>query len=264
MKRLSILFAALVLMVLSACTRIETGEVGVRTDFRKQVVMEELPAGSMNQTIIGDVHTFPVRDLSLHRKINPQAGDNSTLKNFEYTVVYSISAGAAAELWANKSRQFHGREQDGDVLLMWNYVQNIADNSAQKAVRKHRSLVLNDNRAQIEQDIKTFMTEKLVEEKLQNSIIISQVQMNAALAADDIVESANRAIRAENDLKTKMTEVQTAEQEAKRIAMLNSNAKAIEYMNAQSMMTIAEAVKAGKVSTIVIPYDFKGMVNITK
>lgn len=262
MKRWTLFVVALAMMVLAGCTRIETGEVAVRTDFWKQVVMEEIPAGKTPQTLIGSINTFPVRDVSMHRKLlAAQAADNSTLKNFEYTVVYNIVPGGVAELWAKKSRSWHA-EQDGDVYLMWNYIANVADNAAQKAVRKHKSLVINDQRTAVEADIKTFLEAKLAEENLQDSVKVSQVQMNSALAADDIIASANRAVKAENDYNTKVTEVRTAEQEANRIAKLNANPKAIEYMQAQAQLTIAEAVKDGKVNTVVIPYDFKGMLNV--
>lgn len=261
MSRVLSLFAIALMVFLTGCTRIETGEVGVRTNFNKQVVLEELPAGSWNQTMFGEVNTFPVRDLSMHRKLTPQAGDNSTLKNFEYTIVFNIQPGRVADLWATKSRSWHAKD-DGDILLMWNYVANIADNAAQTAVRKHKALVINDNRKTIEDDIKSIMMAKFSEEKLNDAINVSQVQMNQALPSDDIVVSANRAVTAQNDFNTKVIEVQTAEQEAKRIAMLNSNSKAIEYMQVQAQMTIAEAVKNGKVNTIVIPYDFKGLIQV--
>jgi hypothetical protein len=35
-------------------------------------------------------------------------------------------------------------------------------------------------------------------------------------------------------------------------------------MEATALVTLAEAVKAGKVQTIVVPYDFKGIVNVGK
>ena len=50
--------------------------------------------------------------------------------------------------------------------------------------------------------------------------------------------------------------------EAERIAALNANAGATKYMEATALVTIAEAVKEGKVSTIIVPYDFKGIVNV--
>jgi hypothetical protein len=64
-----------------------------------------------------------------------------------------------------------------------------------------------------------------------------------------------------NELKTKEVEVQTAKKEAERIEALNANAGAIGYMNAMANMKIAEGVANGKVATIVVPYDFKGIVN---
>jgi hypothetical protein len=33
-------------------------------------------------------------------------------------------------------------------------------------------------------------------------------------------------------------------------------------MEATALVTIAEAVQAGKVNTIIVPYDFKGIVNV--
>ena len=47
------------------CSRIETGEVGVRVGFDKQVKPGELMPGSFNQTLIGDVITFPVKDVNV-------------------------------------------------------------------------------------------------------------------------------------------------------------------------------------------------------
>ena len=49
----------------SACTRIETGEVGVRVGFDKQVQPGELLPGSFNQVLIGDVLTFPIKDVNV-------------------------------------------------------------------------------------------------------------------------------------------------------------------------------------------------------
>jgi hypothetical protein len=59
-------------------------------------------------------------------------------------------------------------------------------------------------------------------------------------------------------------EVQIAQQEAIRIQTLNSNSQAIPYMNAMANMEIAKAVREGKVQTIVVPADFKGMLNVGK
>ncbi len=92
MKRvftLSILAAA---VLATGCTRIETGEVGVRVGFDKQIQQGELLPGSFNQTMIGDVLTFPIKDVNVKLDdMTPLAKDNSTMKDFDAIVIYNIN-----------------------------------------------------------------------------------------------------------------------------------------------------------------------------
>lgn len=148
----------------------------------------------------------------------------------------------------------------GAVLLMQNYVMLALRNAAYKAARAYPSLKLSDNRALLEMAIRDQMMLTFKEEGLADKIVVSQVQIRSVLPTDSIVESANALVRAQNELATKEVEVQTAMKEAQRISALNSNAKAIDYMNAQANFMIAEGVKSGKVHTIVVPFDFKGIV----
>ena len=264
MKKIkSVVMIAGVISTLTGCARIGTGEVGLRVNFDKTVASEELQPGSYNQTAIGDVLHFQVRSIavSLENK-NPQTADNSTLKDFDVTAIYEVNSSSVSELWTKQSRAFHVSE-NGEIFLMYNYVQNIINSSAYKAVRKFNAMAVADNRDKIEQDIKKIATEALKEEHLENAITISQVQVRSALPSDDIVSSANAVVRAQNELKAKSVEVETAKQEAVRIQTLNSNSQAIPYMNAMSNMEIAKAVREGKVNTIIIPTDFKGMVNVS-
>ena len=151
--------------------------------------------------------------------------------------------------------------QIGDILLMQNYVALSARNAAYKVARGYESLKMADNRPLMEQQIRENITKTLTDEKLGDKITVSQVQVRAITPADVIVQSANELVRAQNELKTKEVEVQTAKKEAERIAALNANAGAIGYMNAMANLKIAEGVANGKVQTIVVPYDFKGIVN---
>jgi hypothetical protein len=70
-------------------------------------------------------------------------------------------------------------------------------------------------------------------------------------------------VKAKNELKQKEVEVKTAEAEARRMqALSNQGSASIAYMQAKAMADIAEGVKNGKVNTIIVPSDFKGMVNV--
>jgi regulator of protease activity HflC (stomatin/prohibitin superfamily) len=266
MKRFLIVPAVIAMgMAATGCTRVETGEVGVRVGFDKQVKQGELLPGSFNQTIVGEVLTFPVKDVQVDVKdMTPLASDNSTVADFDMSVVYSVNPTSVAEIYTTKNRGFHAVTEDGDTLLMYNYIFQLTRNAAYKVARKYESLKMADNRAEIENLIRQEIVESLNEEKLGNSITISQVLVRQITPAKSIVDSANALVRAQNEMKQKEVEVKTAKLEAERIAALNANAGATKYMEATALVTLAEAVKAGQVNTIVVPYDFKGIVNVGK
>lgn len=257
------ILAIMMSMALIGCTRIETGEVGLRVDMSKQVQDTELSAGSWNQTMIGNVITFPVRDVAVDvSNLTPLAADNSTMKDVDVSVIYSINPKSVSDLWINKSKSFHAVSDDGDILLMHTYMYQTARNAVFKVARNYEALNMNDSRAQIEQELAEIINKVLNDEELAGSITVSQVRIGSMVPSDTVKASADELVRAKNELKTKEVEVQTAKKEAERIAALNANAGAISYMNAQAQMKIADAILAGKVNTIVIPQDFKGIVNV--
>lgn len=264
MRITSIALAASLLVLATGCTRIATGEVGLREKFNKTIEATELEPGSLNQTLVGRVLTFKVQEVGVEvNDVHPQASDNSTLKDFDATAIYSINPKSVSEIWTTKNRGFHTIDSSDkdEILLMHKYVERVLRNAAFKAVRPFPALELNDNRTKVEESIKDIMIKTLTEENLEDKIIIGQIQVRTMLPADTIIESANTLVRAKNELATKTIEVQTAEKEAERINKLNANAKAIDYMNAQANMLIAQGVANGKVHAIVVPMDFKGIVN---
>ena len=262
-KNIALTLVAAALLA-TGCTRIETGTVGLRVNMSNVVEQQELQPGSWNQTIVGSVLEFPVRSIQVGwNNLTPQTADNSTLKDFDVAMVYDINPTSVSDIWVNQSRSFHTYEK-GEYYLMHNYVAQLLNSASVKAVRKYNALSVADNRANIEADIKSIVDSMLKEENLDKAIMVSQVRVANATPADDIVASANAAVRAQSDLKTKQVEVEIAKQEAIRIQTLNSNSQAIPYMNAMSQMEIAKAVREGKVHTIVVPADFKGMLNVGK
>jgi regulator of protease activity HflC (stomatin/prohibitin superfamily) len=259
-----IIIALSLVIAATGCTRISTGEVGVREDMSKQIQMAELPSGSWNQTMFGNVLTFPVKDISLAvENKTPLTADNSALADFDLTVVYNISPSSVSELYASKAKSFHATAEDGDIYLMYNYITTLVNNATYKSIRQYKALEVADNRAKIEQEILVLLNESLREEKLDTSITISAIQVRNVAPNAEILKSATEYVRAQNELKIKATEVDIAKKESERMAALAANSgQSIAYMNAQAQMKIAEGIAAGKVNTIVVPMDFKGMVNV--
>lgn len=263
MKKVFALSMVAAAVFMTGCTRIETGEVGVRVGFDKQVKSGELLPGSFNQTLIGDVITFPIKDVNVKLDdMTPVAKDNSTMKDFDAVVIYNINQAQVAELYSQKSKAFHAHHQ-GDIYLMYNYVVQTTRNAIYKEARKYEALDMADNRQLMEQAIRETISKSLADEKLDGSITISQVLIRNIVPADSVVESANALVRAKNEFKQKEVEVKTAEAEARRMqALANQGAQSIAYMQARAQADIAEGIKNGKVNTVVVPYDFKGQVVI--
>jgi hypothetical protein len=249
--KISAIVAAMALA--TGCTRIETGEVGLRVGFDKQVSTGELLPGSFNQTIIGNVITFPVKEISVKvEDMTPLAKDNSTMKDFDTLVTYNINQAQVAEIYNSKNRSFHA-SHDGDVYLMYNYIFNAARNAIYKAARKYEALEMGDARQAMETEIKEQIVRTLAEEKLDGTIIIGQVLIRNIIPADSVVASANELVKAKNEYKTEEVKVATAR---KRNESMQANPMAIPLLRAEAeaeaMRSLPTAIANFKGQTLVI------------
>lgn len=260
MQKLLILVGVLAVVFFgSGCTRIETGEVGLRIGFDKQVSMGELQPGSFNQVMVGDVLTFPVRDIAVDlADLRPQTSDNSTLSDMDVTVIYSINPQSVGELYTTKARAFHAITGDGDTLLMYNYMVTISRTAAYKAVAKFPAMETIRRRDEIELETSRLVAEALKGEKLEGSLTLTKVQVRAVQPAQTIIDTANEAIASQNRLITVKKQVEIAEQEAKRQEMLSKPAS-IAYMRAQTDLNYSEAAKDGKVQMMIVPHNFNAL-----
>ena len=253
MKRILTLSVLAAAVLASGCTRIETGEVGVRVGFDKQVQSGELLPGSFNQSIIGEVLTFPIKDVNVVlENMTPVARDNSTMKDFDAVVVYNINPQQVSELYATKNKSFH-TEFKGDTYVMYNYIVQNARNAIYKAARKYEALDMADARSDMETFIKEEIVRNLAEEKLDGSISISQVLIRNIVPADSVVASANELVKAKNEFKTEEVKVATAR---KRNESMQANPMAIPLLMAEAqadaMRKLPDAIANFKGQTLVI------------
>ena len=240
----------------TGCTRIETGSTGIRIDASKQIQGTELLPGTWAQTVIGDVLTFPTKDIVVDiQNRQPLTVENTPLSDFDISVVYGVNPQSVAEIYSTKSKSFHSVDSDGDILLMQSYLTTTINNAAYKVVRNYKNLEVADNRDKIEQEIREIVTQQLKEEKLDTAIQLSVVQVKNVQPNAEILKSATEFVRSQNELKTKENEIKIAEAESKRMQALAQNSQqSIAYLNAQAQMKIAEAVANGKVQSILIPH----------
>lgn len=261
--KVGLIIAAVV--ITSACTRIETGEVGLRVGFDKQVSTGELLPGSFNQTLIGSVMTFPVKEVAVKvDNLTPLAKDNSTMKDFDLTIIYNINQAQVAELYNSKNKSWHAYT-DGDTYLMYNYILTATRNATYKAARKYEALDMGDNRTIMEQEIKETVAKILADEKLDGTITVTQVLIRNITPADAVVQSANELVKSKNELKTEQVKVETAKKRAESMA---ANPMAIPLMKAEAeaeyLRELPKAIAAFKGGSLILGSGATPVVNVGK
>lgn len=264
-KSYSLFLALAAVLFTTACTRIETGEVGLRLNASKQIEGAELMEGSWNQTFVGDVLTFPVRDIALGlNDLRPTTVDTTPIGDLDFTVIYNLNPSSVSDLWSKKSRSFHTyNAETKDWLLMNAYMRTTANNAAQKVIATQKMLELQANREPIEAAIKKEIEVQLKKDSFDTSLIVTSVRVQNLQPNGAIMEAAVKTVKAQQDLATAVAQTALATEEARRQAALASaGEKSIAYMDAESRRNISQAILAGKVNTIVIPQDFKGIVNV--
>lgn len=249
-------------LAVSACTYIETGHVGVYTSWNGIVKMEELPPGGPYQTVIGSIKDYVANEITLTLdNLTPQTKDRTKLNELDLTFTYSIAPGAVADMIT----RYKGRDlftQHG-VYPAGAYVQNVVTAAAGDVIGTFDALEANTNRQAMPKLIIDRAKVLLAEEGLQDKVKIHQVFIKALNIDPALMASARAVITAQNELTAKDYEVKTAKKEAERMQLLaqQGGPAYVQLLTAQTGMKIAEAIEKGKVHTIVVPSDFKGIVN---
>lgn len=259
--RKSVIALAVLAAAASGCTRIETGHVGVRVTFNGTYEPQELGVG-FHQTVIGDVKTYIANEMRWEVKdLHPQTKDNTVLEDLDLMFTYSVDSASIAELIV----KFKGQDVEwkGDHYPLARYISNVVTTAASDVIGRYDALTANNNREMIRDQIKAQVDKILHEEKLDGKIHVHQLFVQNLMISKQLQASALAVITAQNELKTKDFEVQTARKEAERLEALAKNPTNIDYMRAKALADIAEGVKNGKVNSIVIPADFRGLLSVT-
>ncbi len=256
-----IFIAVLALLAVVGCTRIETGHVGVRVNFDGTVEPMERGVG-WHQTMVGHLITYVANEMTITlNDLHPQTKDRSNLADLDLAFTYSIDPSSIADLVVKyKGRDLH--TQAGDIYPLGQYVINVVTTATSDIFARYDALEANTNREKIRSEIITQVRTVLKEDGLHEKIKVHQVFLKNLEIAKDLQNSALRVIVAQNELKAKEFEVETARKEAQRLSLLAANGANVTYMNAKANGDIAEGIRAGKVSTVVIPYDFRGLLQV--
>ena len=163
--------AGLVALSVVGCSRVTDGETGIRQTFTGEIEDQVLTQG-IHQTVVGDVIKVSKRNLVINVEAQPIVVEKIPMQTFQMKVNYGIVPENAAIAYKTEKAQ-HIITGDGEVYLLGQYVQYVANSAVNDVVSKYKALSVNDNRAKIEEQIRETVYEQLKAEKLDSAVSLN-------------------------------------------------------------------------------------------
>lgn len=251
-----LLVLGLIAITAVGCSRITDGETGIRQTFTGEIEDQVLTQG-LHQTVVGDVIKVSKRNLVINVEAQPIVVEKIPMQAFQMKVNYGIVPENAAVAYKTEKAQ-HIITEDGDVYLLGQYVQYVANSAINDVVSKYKALAVNDNRAKIEVEIKDTINSKLKAQGKDKFVRVNEINILKVSPPQSILNSSLAIVNSENQLKTKQNELENArvEQEIKKVLAENASDKYVELLRAEGEKIKAEAMleaaKKGTLNTMVI------------
>lgn len=267
---MKIAYYLMILLGLSACGRIETGNVGVRTDFNKTIEQEELPPGWYG-ALFTSVDEYVAKETELPLDdLRPKAKDNLTLRDLDVSIFYTVKQNHIAEL----SIKYSGMvRRDGSLLYpAYGLIERVGRGAVYDAIASFDSLTMHTRRSELERLIADQVQQDLDKSDKDvfhiTKVIIRQVVTDPALE-----QSIQQAVQVQKQIEAKQNEVKLAQAEAERKRVeAEGTAKANkiladsltdQYIRYKQVEALREFAGSGT-HTVLLPQNSNTLVNVSR
>ena len=256
--------------LVSACTRIDDGYVGIIKSKSSGEISEKVATQGWHQFITQNVIKVSVRNIIIPVDSTPVIKEGIPMAKFDVKVNYGIVASTAPFVYKTESAQHKTNEETGDLYLLGLYVEYVSRSSISDVVRQYTAMEVNQKRDEIEVKIKETINRKLESQGKAKFVKINEINILAIEPPKSIVKSVENIIKTENDKLAKINEVETARQEQQKMELLAKQAdgKYISLMNAQAQVNFSEAAKIsaekGQFMPMLVPHGFNGNITVSK
>ena len=274
-RHTAIVITALLLGVTS-CGTIESGNVGVRTTLGKVNPEEIEPGLYFGVPGISRVAGFSAKEIGLDlNDLTPKARDNLSLRDLDVTVYYRVSPGSIADLYV-KYAGLHTRDEGSRVNLPAHaLLLRLARNSIYEQSSRIDSLVMHTQRDELAAGVRKSLQAEL-DANDKGVFAITRVVIRA-LTTDPAIEKAiQESVAAQKQLETTKQRIAIAEAEAqveikKAEGIAKSNqiinqSLTREYLQHESNLALHKFAEKGGTTTVVIPANMltAPLINIGK
>jgi regulator of protease activity HflC (stomatin/prohibitin superfamily) len=264
------------LVALTSCGTVESGNVGVRTTLGKVAPDEVEPGLYLGLPGISRVQEFSAKEIGLDlNDLTPKARDNLTLRDLDVTVYYRVAGSSIADLYVKYAGQ-HVRDEGSRVNLpAFALMQRLARNAIFEQASRIDSLVMHTRRDELAAAVNKALQAEL-DANDKGVFTVTRVVIRA-LTTDPAIEKAiQESVAAQKQLETTKQRIAIAEAEAQvEVKKAEGIAKANqiinqsltrEYLQHESNLALQKFAEKGGTTTVVIPANMQTapLINIGK
>lgn len=262
-----ILLAGLLLVAVTSCGTIESGNVGVRTTLGKVDADELEPGLYLGVPGISRVQEFSAKEIGLDlNDLTPKARDNLSLRDLDVTIYYRVASSAIADLTVKYAGQ-HVRDEGARVYLpAYALLQRLSRNALYEQAARIDSLVMHTQRDELAaavqkslqgdldtNDPRVFSVTRVVIRSLTTDPAIEKAIQESVAAQKQLETTKQRIAIAEAEAQV---EIKKAEGIAKANQIINQSLTR-EYLQHESNLALQKFAEKGGTSTVVIPANMQ-------
>lgn len=204
----------IVALLVAACGRIETGHVGVRTDFNKTVELNELQPGWYG-SVFTSVDEFVVKETELAlNDMRPKAKDNLSLRDLDVSIFYTVNPGQVADLLVKYSGM-SPEGNDGNWYPAFNLMERVGRGAVYDATAQFDSLTIHTRRSELESAIRDRVQGEL-DKGDKGVFTVTKVIVRQVVTDQALEQAIQQAVQVQKQIEAKENEVKLARAEAER------------------------------------------------
>lgn len=210
----TLILAAAITLAASACTRVETGNVGVEKTLG-QVKPDELSPGvyfTLFKTVLevnGKENAISLTDLK------PKSKENLTMQDFDFDVYYQINHASAADLMVKYAGDLTADKED-NYIIGENLVTRQAREAAYNAAVKQEFAQMQNKRSELAADIQRNLQTELDASAGKGAFTVTNIVIKNITTDAKLEASIREAAQVEFQTRQRESQIKLAAAEAER------------------------------------------------
>ena len=211
------LLPCLILCTLTACTTVDTGNVGIEKSFGR-VADQALEPGNY-LTIADTVYEVTTKEVNFQvNDLRPKSQDNLTLQDLDVDIYFKTAPGAVRNLFVKYQGDIvqHDEIIEGgqDVNVVgYNRVLRASREAVYNAISRFPATTMHTRRPEISEEIRRLLQKEL-DESDKGAFVVTSINVRNLLTDQAIEDAIRRQVQTDQEIARAQKEVELANAQA--------------------------------------------------